>query len=141
MLPIKYRNNITRAERDETLRGLEQRLEDNPGGSHAEGSDTLPFNHGGTTYQLPIRFRLFAKPGEKGARRNFVAHGHALLITSNGQVHSHWTPQDFKLHTKLNKLYDRILIVIESDAIPIEIRTELFTADRASSSEVPSLSA
>ena len=46
-------------------------------------------------------------------------------------MHSHWTPQDFKLRTKLNKLYNRILVVVESDALPIEIRTELFTADRA----------
>ena len=85
----------------------------------------------GTTYQLPIRFRLFAKRGEKGERRNYVAYGHALLITSNGQVHSHWSPQDFKVSTKLNKLYDRVLVVVESDALPIEVRTELFTADRA----------
>jgi hypothetical protein len=131
VLPIKYRNNITRAERDEILDGLTRRLEDNPGEPGTEGTDTLPFNHGGTTYHLPIRFRLFAKRGEKGERRNFVAHGHALLITSNGQVHSHWTPQDFKHQTKLNKLYDRILVVVDSDALPIEIRTELFTADRA----------
>ncbi len=131
VLPIKYRNNITRSDRDETLDGLARRLDDNPGEPGTEGDDTLPFNHNGTTYQLPIRFRLFAKSGEKGERRNFVAHGHALLITSNGQVHSHWTPQDFKLHTKLNKLYDRVLVVVESDALPIEIRTELFTADRA----------
>lgn len=131
VLPIRYRNNITRAERDETLRGLAHRLDNNPGEPGTEGSDTLPFNYRGTTYQLPIRFRLFGKRGDKGERRNFVAYGHALLITSNGQVHSHWTPQDFKLHTKLNKLYDRVLVVVESDALPIEIRTELFTADRA----------
>lgn len=131
VLPIKYRNNITRADRDETLRGLQRRLDDNPGDPEAEGVDTLPFNYDGTTFHLPIRFRLFAKRGDKGERRNFVAHGHALLITSNGQVHSHWTPQDFKLNTKLNKLYDRVLVIVESDALPIEIRTELFTADRA----------
>lgn len=131
VLPTRYRNNITRATRDETLDGLERRFADNPGEPGAEGTHTLPFNHGGTTYHLPIRFRLFAKRGEKGERRNFVAHGHALLITSNGQVHAHWTPQDFKLNTKLNKLYDRILVVVESDALPIEVRTELFTADRA----------
>lgn len=131
VLPIKYRNNITRVDREETLRGLAYRLDNNPGDPGTEGSDTLPFNHKGTTYQLPIRFRLFAKRGDKGERRNFVAHGHTLLITSNGQVHSHWSPQDFKLHTKLNKLYDRVLVVVESDALPIEIRTELFTADRA----------
>lgn len=131
VIPVKYRNNITRAERDETLDGLGRRLDDNPGDAGTEGTDTLPFNHNGTTYQLPIRFRLFAKRGEKGERRNFVAYGHALLITSNGQVHSHWTPQDFKVNTKLNKLYDRVLVVVESDALPIEVRTELFTADRA----------
>lgn len=131
VLPIKYRNNITRPDRDEVLDGLARRLEDNRGEAGTEGEDTLPFNHNGTTFHLPIRFRLFAKPGERGQRRNFVAHGHALLITSNGQVHSHWTPQDFKQRTKLNKLYDRVLVDVESDALPIEIRTELFTADRA----------
>jgi hypothetical protein len=131
VLPIKYRNNITRPGRDETLDGLQRRLDNNPGESGTEGVDTLPFNHEGTTYHLPIRFRLFAKRGEKGERRNFVAYGHALLLTSNGQVHSHWSPQDFKLYTKLNKLYDRVLVIVESDALPIEVRTELFTADRA----------
>ena len=131
VLPIKYRNNITRPDRDEILDGLARRLEDNPSDTGTQGEDTLPFNHDGTTYQLPIRFRLFAKPGDRGQRRNFVAHGHALLITSNGQVHSHWTPQDFKLQTRLNKLYDRVLVEVQSDALPIELRTELFTADRA----------
>lgn len=131
VLPIQYRNNITRPERDEVLDGLARRLEDNPSDLRTEGEDTLPFNHNSTTYHLPIRFHLFAKPGDRGQRRNFVAHGHALLITSNGQVHSHWTPQDFKLQTKLNKLYDRVLVEVQSDTLPIEIRTELFTADRA----------
>ncbi|MDP9116971.1 MAG: hypothetical protein M3O28_06885 [Actinomycetota bacterium] len=78
-----------------------------------------------------MRFRLFSKSGEKGARRNFVAQGHVLALTSNGQVHAHWNTQEFKLRTKLNKLADRIFVVVESDALPIEIRTELFTADRA----------
>ena len=131
VLPIQYRNNLTRPDRDEVLDGLARRLEDNPSDLRTEGEDTLPFNHNGTTYHLPIRFYLFAKPGKRGQRRRFVAHGHALLISSNGQVHSHWTPQDFKLHTKLNKLYDRVLVEVQSDALPIEIRTELFTADRA----------
>ena len=131
VLPVNYRNNITRATRDETLDGLERRFADNPGEPGTEGSHTLPFRHLGTTYHLPVRFRLFAKPGEKGERRNFVAHGHALAITSNGQVHSHWTPQEFKFNTRLNKLYDRILVIVESDALPLEVRTELFTADRA----------
>ncbi len=131
VLPISYRNNLTRPDRDEVLDGLARRLEDNPSDTRTEGGAVLPFNHGGTTYHLPIRFYLFAKPGGKGERRNFVANGHALLITSNGQAHSHWTPQDFKIRTELKKLYDRVLIEVQSDALPIEIRTELFTADRA----------
>ncbi|MFC9693308.1 hypothetical protein ACFTSF_32465 [Kribbella sp. NPDC056951] len=131
VLPTRYRNNITRANRDEVLGGLERRLNDNPGEPGSEGVDTLPFNHEGLTYQLPIRFRIFAKRNDKGERRNFVAHGHSLLVTSNGQAHFHWTPLGFKQNTRLNKLYDRILVIVESDALPIEVRTELFTADRA----------
>ena len=130
VLPITYKNNITRSDRTETLDGLERRLRDNPGDTGMEGEDILPFTYNGVTYQLPIKFRIFNKPGTKGERRNFVAHGHALLITSNGQVHSHWTPITFKTNTKLNKLFDRILVVVESDALPLEVRTELFTADR-----------
>jgi len=128
VLPIEYRNNMTRAERPETLVGLEKRFADNPG--IREGSDALPINIGGVTYQIPVHYRLFAKRNEKGERRNYVAHGHALLITSNGQVHSHWSPQEFKSKTSLNKLDSRVLVVVECDALPIEIRTELFTADR-----------
>lgn len=130
VMPVSYRNNIVR-DRVETLDGLERRLDDNPGEDGAEGTDTLPFAYEGQTYHLRVRFRLFAKRGEAGERRNFVAYGHALVITSNGQVHSHWQPQDFKLRTKLNKLYDRILVVVESDSLPIEVRTSLFTADRS----------
>ena len=131
VLPIQYCNRITRPQRKEILDGLARRLQRSPRDRRPQGKDTLPFNHNGTTYHLPIQFHLFAKPGDRGQRRRFVAHGHALLITSNGQVHSHWTPQDFKLRTNLNKLYDRVLVEVQSDALPIEIRTELFTADRA----------
>jgi hypothetical protein len=129
VIPIAYRNLLVR-EREETLRGLERRLNDNPPEGGMEGRDVLPFKIEAKTYHLPVRFRLFAKPGQPGQRRNFVAYGHALLITSNGQVHAHWSPQDFKLRTKLNKLADRILVAVESDELPIELRTELFTADR-----------
>jgi len=72
---------------------------------------------------------LFAKkPGDAGGRRSFVAHNHAVLFLSNGQTHHHWTPQQFKLKTKLN---DRILVVVDTDDLPIRVRTGLFTADRS----------
>jgi len=130
--PIAYRNNITHeSERNEYLDGLQRKLDDQNSETRVTGEDVVPFNHAGKTYQLPMRFFLFSKPGAVGERRKFVAHGHALLLTSNGQVHSHWTPAEFRLRTKLNKLYDRVLIAVETDVLPIEIRTELFTADRA----------
>jgi len=130
VMPIRYQNIPVR-DRYEYLRGLERRLLDNPGPDDLRGSDVLPFSFDGKTYHLPISFRIFARRGEKGERRNFVAYGHALLLTSNGQVHAHWDPQDFRLRTRLKKLYDRVLVVVESDALPIEIRTSLFTADRS----------
>ena len=130
LLPLKYRNNTIR-DRDEILSGLEKRLDDNPGPSSTEGRDTLPFKHNGVTYQLPIRYRLFAKRGERGDRRSFVAKDHALLVTSNGQVHSHWSPLKFKNKTNLSKLYNRVLVVVDSDALPLDVRTDLFTPDRA----------
>jgi len=72
---------------------------------------------------------LFAKkPGDAGSRRSFVAHNDAVLFLSNGQTHHHWTPQQFKLKTKLN---DRILVVVDTDDLPIRVRTGLFTADRS----------
>src|SRR6266568_385147 len=85
----------------------------------------------GVTYQLPVRYWFFAKRGEAGERKNFVAHDHAVLLTSNGQVHAHWTPQRFRYRTELTHLYDRILVEVETDTLPIEVRTSLFTADRS----------
>ena len=128
VMPVRFVNETTRG-RSTTLRGLENRLE------HAfrtfpTGSETLPFTHGGTTYLLPIRYTLFEKPREAGGRDKFVAHDHAVIFTSNGQVHHHWTPMEFRNRTQLNKLYDRILVVVDTDALPILLRTSLFTADR-----------
>lgn len=130
VIPVRYQNNIIR-DRYEYLYGLEQRLDDNAPAPAMEGRDTLPFSVDGTTYHLPLRFRIFARRGEPGERRKFVAYGHSVVITSNGQVHSHWSGEEFRLRTRLKKLYDRVLVVVESDALPLEVRTSLFTADRS----------
>lgn len=131
VMAVGYQNNTTRLDaRFEPLNGLFARLQQNPGAPGTEGSETLPFNHAGTTYQLPVRFRIFTAGRDKGARRTYAARGHVLVITSNGQVHAHWDQNQFRQRTKLTKLYDRIFVVVESDALPLELRTELFTADR-----------
>ena len=118
-----------REERVTVLRGLGRRLSDNPRSDRSEGSEELPFMHERTTYRLPIRYFLFPA-GDVGSRRRFVARDHALLWNSNGQVHAHWTPAEFRHKTRLAKLADRILVVVDTDALPLPFRSSLFTADR-----------
>ena len=66
-----------------------------------------------------------------GQKKNFVADGHTVLFTSNGQVHHHWTPVDFRERTKLRQLSEHLLVVVETDPLPIAVRTDFFTADRS----------
>ncbi|MFI7708776.1 hypothetical protein [Nonomuraea sp. NPDC049480] len=129
VLPVRFVNETSRAERATTLEGLSRRLErsDHEFGS---GEEILPFHHEGRTYHLPVRYVLFEKPRTAGGRDKFVAHDHSVLFTSNGQVHHHWTPREVRDQTGLNRLYDRILVIVETDELPIQLRTSLFTADR-----------
>ena len=53
------------------------------------------------------------------------------MFTSNGQVHHHWTPVDFRERTKLRQLSEHVLVVVETDPLPIAVRTDFFTADRS----------
>lgn len=129
--PVKFRNDITRG-KNEFLRGLRLRLLNNPAPDRLTDEEEMFFTYDGALYKLPVRYWVFpAGEGAQGTRRRFVAKDHALVFTSNGQVHSHWTPTDFRTKTKLNKLYDRVFVVVETDGLPIEMRTALFTPDRA----------
>lgn len=128
--PVRYSHRIAGRTREEHLRGLEQRLEDNPRPDRKEGRDVLPFRLNGTTHHLPIRYYVFAAKGTPGELRKFVAHDHSAVFTSNGQVHHHWTPALFKARTGLGRLYNRILVVVETDELPIGVRSDLFTGDR-----------
>lgn len=129
--PVRFTSSMVRDDRPQDFGGLAKRLENNPRKERVDGVDTLPFNIDGKTYHLGIRCHVFAKPGENGARRKFVAHDHAVVFTSNGQVHHHWTPTDFRSKVNLRKLHDRIFVVVETDELPIGIRTTLFSSDRA----------
>jgi hypothetical protein len=131
VLPTLLRAPVFGQARDRTtlLRGLGRRLDDNPRSDRHEGREVLPFRHDGRTHLLPIRFYVF-QTGDVGARRRFVAKEHALLLNSNGQVHAHWTPAEFRTKTRLNKLADRILVVVDTDDLSLPLRTTLFTADR-----------
>lgn len=129
-LPTLFVNHAVRS-KEEGLRGLDRRLRDNPRPDRPEGKEVLPVNIEGATYRLPVRYWVFGKPSEAGERRNFVARDHVLILTSNGQVHKHWTPQEFRAKTALNKLYNRIFVEVETDALPVRARRDLFTADRS----------
>ena len=48
--------------------------------------------------------------GTVGDKKNFVAHGHSLMFTSNGQTHHHWTPLEFRDRTKLNRIADHEVV-------------------------------
>ena len=128
VMPFHFVNETTRG-RKTTLRGLASRL-DNASREFSAGEEILPFTYAGTTYPLPVRYTIFEKSREAGGIDKFVAHDHAVMFTSNGQVHHHWTPTEFRNRTQLNKLHERVLVVIETDALPILLRTSLFTADR-----------
>ena len=135
VLPVRFTNNTTGGrgeERSEYLRGLRRLLDDNRRDEWLMGHEVLPFSVNGQTYHLPISYWVFAAPTEPGQRRRYVSHGHALIYTSNGQTHHHWTPQEFRNNlSRLSKLQDRVLVVVETDELPIEVRSALFTADRS----------
>ncbi len=133
IVPTRFTNSTESGRsRADNLRGLDRRLSDKPG-EREHGAEEVPVHIDGKTYRLPIRFWVFAAPGAAGERRNFVAQGHCVVFISNGQVHHHWTPQDFRYKTDhLQKLADRLFVVVNTDDLPIEVRTSLFTADRMS---------
>ncbi|MGN7251924.1 hypothetical protein [Arthrobacter sp. SAFR-014] len=131
VMPVRFTNEISGRGRSTNMRGLASRLRDNPNADRPEGEELLPFNSGGTTYQLPVRYWVFAKENQPGARSSFAAAGHVVLFLSNGQVHHHWTAAEFKSKTALKRLSDRILVTIDTDQLPIQLRTSLFTADRS----------
>jgi hypothetical protein len=135
--PTRFRNHLIRNDHPRVRRGLAKRFEDNPRPDRLARTEFMPFRVGDRTYQLPVTFFFFdaSESGEAGAtvgdKRNFVAHGHSLIFTSNGQTHHHWAPLEFRDRTKLHKLADRVLVVVETDPLPIKVRTDFFTADRS----------
>jgi hypothetical protein len=138
VMPTRLENHLI-DDHPRTRRGLGRRFEDNPREDRREGSSMLPFRIGDATYQLPVSFYFFTPPrllddgkaATTGQKKNFVADGHAVMFTSNGQAHHHWTPVEFRERTKLRQLSEHLLVVVETDPLPIQVRTDFFTADRS----------
>jgi hypothetical protein len=129
--PVRFTNYIIKEAHAKNLRGLHRQLEENPRSDRREEQATLPYRIRGKTYHLPVTAYVFmGRAGKTGARRNFVAHDHTVVFTSSGQVHHHWKPPELGVRISLNRLQDRLFTVVETDELPIEIRTELFPATR-----------
>ena len=135
--PVRFRNHLIKDDHPRVRRGLARRFEDNPRPDRIERTALMPFRVGDQTYQLPVTFYFF-DAGQNaddsktvGDKKNFVAHGHSLIFASNGQAHHHWAPLEFRDRTKFNKLADHVLVVVETDPLPIAVRTDFFTADRS----------
>ena len=85
----------------------------------------------GGELQAPGPVLRVPRRGEAGTRRRFVAKDHALVFTSNGQVHHHWSPPDFRLRTTAQQAVRPDLRRRGDRRLPIELRTALFTPDRS----------
>lgn len=132
VLPFRQTSYLVAKAEPRTVRGLAHQLAANPQPDRRHGYETLPFHLDGTTYQLPVSWWVFPAPADKaGGRNSVVAARHVVAFTSAGQVHHHWDQAQFKDHTKLRKLDGRIYVVVETDALPITLRTRLFTPDRS----------
>lgn len=130
VLPFRQTSHLIKKAEPRTVYGLARALSDSPPADH--GHDRLPFAIDGTTYQLPINWWVFPAAANKpGGRDSRVAAGHVVSFTSSGQIHHHWDKPRFKADTRLNKVDDRVYVVVETDALPIETRTALFTPDRS----------
>jgi hypothetical protein len=131
--PTRVTNHLIRDDHPRSRRGLARRFEDNPRPDPREEQGLLPYRIAGKTYQLPLKYYYFEtqENSTRGQKANFIAAGHTVICTSNGQVHQHWAPAEFRDRTGLMRLADNVLITVETDPLPIEVRTDFFTAERS----------
>ena len=132
VMPVHVENHISEKAHPQNYRGLRRQFEENPRPDRKEVAEAWPFLLDGTTYHLPVSAYYFeAGPrADVGGKRNFVNPEHALMFTSNGQCHEHWEPRELRHRTKLNHIYDRLLVVVELDELPIKARMQLFPLER-----------
>jgi hypothetical protein len=133
-LPVTLMNHVAKGDHPKTHQGRGLQFDATPREDRAQFIDVMPFRMNGATYHLPVEVYYFeAGPsGDVGGMRNFIAKEHVALLLANGQTHKHWDQQELRRRAdRLTKLYDRILVVVDLDEIPVDQRTsQLFTPDR-----------
>ena len=133
-LPVTAMNHVAKGDHPKTHQGRGPQFDASPREDRQRFRDVMPFRMNGATRHLPVDVYYFegGPSGDVGSMRNFIAQGHAVLLLANGQAHKHWDQQELRYRAdKLTKLYDRILVVVDLDQIPVDQRTsQLFTPDR-----------
>ena len=109
-----------------TFVGSRPKLDSRRGQILKRGHSDIPVVVGGETHLLPVRWWLF----EGGGRSSFIAKGTVVAFTNNGQTHSSWNEAVFASKTSLMKVGTRIFGQVESDALPLPVRSGLFNTDR-----------
>lgn len=133
-LPVTLMNHVAKNDHPKTHQGRGPQFEGTPRKDRQTFADVMPFAMNGATHHLPVAVYYFeaGASADVGGMRNFIAKDHAALLLANGQTHKHWDKQELRLRAdKLTKLYDRTLVVVDLDRIPVDQRTsKLFTPDR-----------
>lgn len=109
-----------------TFIGSLPKLESGRGKTLKSGDSVIPVVVEGETHKLPVKWWLF----EGGARASFIARGNVVAFTNNGQTHSAWDEATFASKTRLMKVGARVFGQVESDALPLPVRSGLFNTDR-----------
>ena len=131
VLPVRVTDRTAKNWHSQNFRGLKRQLAENPRNDRVELAELMPFRIGGTTYQLPVAAYYFeAGRTEAGGKRHFVSSDHAVMFVSNGQCHEHWTPPALRQQTTLKHIYDRLLVTVDLDELPLRARTHLFSPER-----------
>lgn len=140
VLPIGIHNHVAEGDHFKIPEGNRSRFENNPRKDRFDHKDALIIDVGSKPYSLPIHWYVFRNgPNANiGGMRTFVWDKQAVHFTNNGYAHNHWSQQELRVKVpKLNQIWDRLHVVVETDALPIRERTKLFTPDRSGFRDTP----
>lgn len=138
--PIGLHNHVATGDHFKIPEGNRTRFEKNLREDRDQEEDTLIIDVGGKSYKLPIHWYVF-KNGPNanvGGMRTFVWDKQAVHFTNNGYAHKHWSQQELRVKVpKLKQVWDRLHVLVETDALPIDERTALFSPDRSAMRDTP----
>ena len=140
VLPIGVHNHVAKGDHFKVPAGNKSVFENNPREYRVDDNDLLLVQVGSNAYRLPVRWHVFRNGpnSDVGGMRTFVWDKQAVHFTNNGYAHRHWSQQDLRVKVpKLSQIYDRLHVVVETDSLPITVRTKLFTPDRSTMRDTP----